>query len=227
MKKIIITLCIFFISITPIFASNKFKVKLDKCVDGDTAKFIINDEVKTVRFLSINTPEIKHGANEAEAFGDEASKYTCEALTNAKSIKLQYDPKSEETDKYGRVLAWVFIDNELLQEKLIREGLAEVKYAYDDYLYTNELKSLELIAQDSHKGIWSIVNEISESVSDKNIMSKTELIISIVAIISIVIICVFGKNASSKKKAIKKIKKISGIWHFYDIITQRRHKYEQ
>lgn len=212
MKRIITIIFLFFIGMTPILAANnKFKVKLDKCVDGDTAKFVINDEIKTVRFLSINTPEIKHGNNEAEAYGDEASKYTCEALTNAKSIKLQYDPKSDETDKYGRVLAWVFVDDELLQEKLIKEGLAEVKYAYDDYLYTNDLKSLELIAQDSHMGIWSIVNNVSESVADNSVMSKTELIISIVAIIGIVLVCIFGKNASSKKKAIKKIRKISGV----------------
>ena len=212
MKRLIIFVCLFFVGFSSILASNsKFKVKLDKCVDGDTAKFIINDEVKTVRFLSINTPEIKHGSNDAEAYGNEASEYTCNALKSAKSIKLQYDPKSDETDKYGRVLAWVFVDDELLQEKLIREGLAEVKYVYSDYLYTSDLQSLELIAQNSKKGIWSIVSDVSDSVGDSRVMSKTEVIISIVAIIAIVLVCIFGKNASSKKKAIKKIRKIADV----------------
>lgn len=211
MRKLFVFIFLFFIGLAPVFASSKFKVKLDKCVDGDTAKFVIKDEVKTVRFLSINTPEIKHGANEAEAYGDEAKNYTCDALKSASSIKLQYDPKSDETDKYGRVLAWVFVDDELLQEKLIREGLAEVKYDYDDYLYTNDLKSLEVLAQDSHMGIWSIVSDASESAVDSGVMSRTELIISVVAIVGIVLVCIFGKSASSKKKAIKKIRKISGV----------------
>ena len=212
MRKILLFFCLFFIGFSTVFAANsKFKVKLDKCVDGDTAKFVINDEVKTVRFLSINTPEIKHGSTEAEAFGDEASDFTCSALKAARSIKLQYDPKSDQTDKYGRVLAWVFVDDDLLQEKLITEGLAEIKYVYADYLYTDSLKTLEEVAKEAHKGIWSIVDDASDSINDSGIMSRKEFIIAIAGIIAIVIVCIFGKTASGKKKAIKEIRKISGI----------------
>lgn len=212
MRKMLVFICLFFMGLCPVFAANsKFKVKLDKCVDGDTAKFIINDEVKTVRFLSVDTPEIKHGSNDAEAYGEEAKEYTCNALKSAKSIKLQYDPKSDKTDKYDRVLAWVFVDDELLQEKLIREGLAEVKYVNGDYLYVSDLKLLQMSAQDSKKGIWSIVSGASESISNSDIMSKKEVIITIVSIVAIVLVCIFGKTASGKKKAIKEIRKISGI----------------
>ena len=211
MRKLFVVFFVFFFGFSSVFASSKFKVKLDKCVDGDTAKFVIDDEVKTVRFLSINTPEIKHGSTEAEAYGDEAKDYTCDVLSSAKSIKLQYDPKSDKTDKYGRVLAWVFVDDELLQEKLINEGLAEVKYVYGDYLYTDELKSLEVIAQEAHKGIWSIVEDTTDSITDSGVMSKKEFIIAVVAIVAIVLIAIFGKSASRKKRAIKKIIKISGI----------------
>lgn len=205
MKKffIFISCFIFFSSVS---ASNKFKVKLDKCVDGDTAKFIIDGEVKTVRFLSVNTPEIAHGGNEGEVYGDEASEYTCNLLSNAKSIKLQYDPKSDETDKYGRVLAWVFVDDELLQEKLISDGMAEVKYVYDDYMYTADLKKLEVNAKNNKIGMWA-VGVVSDS--SNSLLSNHQILIYIISIISIVIVCIFGKNSSSKKKAIKQIKKLS------------------
>jgi micrococcal nuclease len=211
MRKVLVFFCLLFIGFSSVFAANsKFKVKLDKCVDGDTAKFVINDEVKTVRFLSINTPEIKHGSSEAEAFGDEAKDFTCSALKDARSIKLQYDPKSDQTDKYGRVLAWVFVDDDLLQEKLVTEGLAEIKYVYADYLYTDSLKALEEVAKNAHRGIWSVVDEASDSIND-SVMSRKEVIIAIVSIVAIVIVCIFGKSASGKKKAIKEIRKISGI----------------
>lgn len=189
MKKLVVIICLFFINFMCVSASYKFEVGFGSCVDGDTAKFNINGEVKTVRFLSINTPEIKHGSNEGEPYGVEASDYTCNALKSASSIKLQYDPKSDETDKYGRVLAWVFVDNELLQEKLIREGLAEVKYVYADYLYTSDLQALEVTAQENKIGMWSDDGYISTAVTND---SDYELIIYIVVIISVVIITIFS-----------------------------------
>ena len=155
MKRLVFAVFMFFCFIDCIFASSKFKVTLDKCIDGDTARFIINGESKTVRFLSINAPESAHDNVQAEPYGIEASDYTCDLLKNAKTIKLEYDPKSDKTDKYGRVLAWIFVDGELLQKKLVSEGLAEVKYVYDDYLYSNDLKSIEKDAKEANLGMWS------------------------------------------------------------------------
>jgi len=71
----------------------------------------------------------------------------CDALTNAKTIELEYDDGSDETDKYGRTLAWVYADGKLLQRELVKQGLAEVKYIYGDYAYTDELKSQKTKAE--------------------------------------------------------------------------------
>lgn len=126
-------------------------VKLDKCIDGDTASFIYKKERIKVRFLAINTPEI--GKNK-EKYGEEASSFTCNKLKQAKSIKLEFDQKSTIKDKYGRYLAWIFVDDELLQKELIRNSLAEIKYIYDDYKYVTELKILEKKVKQNHKKIW-------------------------------------------------------------------------
>ena len=158
MKKIVFIFLLFF-NVSLVYAYNgKFKVNLDSCIDGDTARFVIKDEVKTVRFLSINTPEIAHDDVVGEPFGIEASNFTCNMLTNASSIKLQYDSKSDKEDKYGRVLAWVFVDDELLQEKLVSEGLAEVKYVYNDYKYSSHLKDIESVARSKELGIWASIH---------------------------------------------------------------------
>lgn len=154
MKKFFLLLILFFFNIFVISADNKIKVKLDKCIDGDTARFIINDEVKTVRFLSINTPEIAHDGTIDEYYGDEASIYTCTSLREANEITLEFDPNSDKTDKYDRLLAWVYVDDVLLQESLVRNGYASVKYVYDDYLYSDKLVELENIAKSEHIGIW-------------------------------------------------------------------------
>ncbi len=170
MKKMFFLLC-FFICVN-VSASNKFSVKLDKCIDGDTARFFINGESKTVRFLSINAPEIQHDDVLEEYYGNESSEYTCNILKSSKSIKLQYDPKSDKTDKYDRVLAWVFVDGELLQKKLVINGYAEVRYVYDDYLYANDLKELESAAKEKKLGMWS--DDIP--VDNKSSISNSDLI---------------------------------------------------
>ncbi|MDD2203252.1 MAG: thermonuclease, partial [Bacilli bacterium] len=48
--------------------SYKFEVKLDVCIDGDTAKFITGNGIETVRFLAVDTPETVHPGIQVEPF---------------------------------------------------------------------------------------------------------------------------------------------------------------
>jgi micrococcal nuclease len=150
MKKILLIILLLF----PIFVYAKEEVKFSDCVDGDTIKVIINDEIKKVRLLAVDTPESVSTKEEVEYYGKESSEYTCNLITNSKLIELEYDPNSDKTDKYDRVLAWVFVDNELLQDLLVKNGYAEVAYLYGNYKYTSILESSELIAKSKNIGIW-------------------------------------------------------------------------
>ena len=150
--------------------NTKEKVKFSKCSDGDTAKFIVGSEEKTVRFLAIDTPEIAHTKDEVdEPFGKEASEYTCNVLKKAQTIYLEYDGNSDKEDKYGRILAFVHVDDELLEAKLIEKGYAKVAYIYGDYAYVEELRELELKAKNKKLGIWSeeILADIQEEHTDE------------------------------------------------------------
>lgn len=155
--------------------NEKEEAVFSKCVDGDTAKLIINGKEETVRFLAIDTPEIKHGDVEADPFGDEASNFTCNKLKNSKNIILEYDANSDKTDKYGRILAFVFTDNLLLQKELIKNGLAKVYYVYGDYNYIEELRKEEAIAKKNKVGIWS--NDIEKEKNNPDTINKEEDII--------------------------------------------------
>jgi len=174
MKKIFVVL-LFLIFLSNVDASSKFRVTLDKCIDGDTARFFINDESKTVRFLSINAPEIAHDDVLEEFYSKESSEFTCKLLSRASVIKLQYDPKSDKVDKYDRVLAWVYVDGDLLQKELVSKGYAQVKYVYDDYLFSEELKELEVEAKEKKLGMWSDVSIKKDS--DFEIPSLHDLLI--------------------------------------------------
>ena len=157
MKKVVLMLLLLF----PLITYGEV-VEFNKCVDGDTFKVVINDEVKTVRMLAIDTPESVHPTKEVEPYGIESSKYTCNILTNASKIELEYDNNSDKTDKYGRVLAWVFVDDELLQDSIIKKGYAEVAYLYGDYKYTSILQDHEAVAKSQKIGIWEEDNNNSE-----------------------------------------------------------------
>ena len=128
-------------------------VKLSSCVDGDTFKVSLNDEIYTVRMLAVNTPEV-HPADKLEYYGKEASDYTCDKLTKAKKITLEYDEKSDKYDKYDRLLAWVFVDGNLLQSELVLKGYAKVAYLYNNYKYADELKEKQEVASAKGKGVW-------------------------------------------------------------------------
>lgn len=131
----------------------RFEVTLSECVDGDTAWFNIDGERTKVRFLYIDTPE---STKEIEPYGQEASDYVKNELENAKKIELELNKDGDTYDKYDRLLAWVFVDNELLQEKIAANGYCEKFYDYGyDYTYKSIIIEADANAQVKKIGIYS------------------------------------------------------------------------
>ena len=149
-----------FILLLPINVhASKIKVKLNKCIDGDTISVTINKEEKKVRLLAVDSPEI----DKNDAYAHEAKDFTCNILSNSKQIYLEYDKNSDRTDKYDRLLAWVWADDILLQKELIKEGYASLSYLYGDYKYTSELSLYESEAKNKKLNIWSNIKDKKES----------------------------------------------------------------
>lgn len=95
---------------------DKAKIVLD---DGDSFEY----DGMGIRTLGMDTPEIshpEHGFFEDQAYGREAAALTAKIINNARSVS--YLPHLE--DRYGRMLAHIFVDGDLLSIKLIKAGLA-------------------------------------------------------------------------------------------------------
>jgi micrococcal nuclease len=187
MKKILFCFILLF-SFNLSVKAEKLEVTLNKCVDGDTAWFNLNNEKIKARFLAIDTPE---STTTVEAYGKEASEFTCNKLKNAKKIEIEYDPNSDKLDKYERHLVWVFVDDALLQDEIVKNGLAEVKYIYGNYMYTDTLENSLSIAKENKLGMW----EDTES---------TDYTIVIIIACVIIVICLF--SAKMRKKVLNKTK---------------------
>ena len=120
--------------ISPYDYTTQYKVRFRYIYDGDTAAFFDEqgNEIDC-RFIGVDAPEIDQpGYEEAKAFSNNT-------LRNAFEIILELDPHSTNHDKYGRILAWVWVDGNLLQEKLVENNLVSIRYLEDNYLYASHL----------------------------------------------------------------------------------------
>jgi micrococcal nuclease len=196
MKKIILIFLIYLLFIGTVSAET---VILDEfeCIDGDTIKATIDGEKKTVRFLAINTPETKYSTKDKdEPYAVEASEWTCKRLNEGSKILLEYDEASDKTDKYGRVLGWIFIDDSLLQKELVSMGYAKVDYIYGEYKYVDEIKKVEEKAKEEKLGIWD--KEKSDEIIEEEEYSAIDKIIDYI----------WEKIKELFKVLIKKIKEV-------------------
>lgn len=120
-------------------------------VDGDTIDVNINGVVSRVRYIGINTPETVHPTRAVECFGTEASARN-KLLVAGKYVGLEKDVS--ETDKYGRLLRYVYVDGEMVNELLVREGFANVSTYPPDVRYTERFLTAERLARAEGKGLW-------------------------------------------------------------------------
>lgn len=116
----------------------KREANVTRVVDGDTI-FVNGDE--KIRLLGINTPE-------KGEFNAEADVAFIKQLEN-KSITLE----SSGRDKYDRTLGYIFYNNQLFNEQILKNGLAHF-YSYQDDQFTEKLKAAEKFARDNGLGIW-------------------------------------------------------------------------
>jgi micrococcal nuclease len=126
-----------------LFADGIARVELAHPIDGDTAAFLVDGEVYDTRFLAVNTPEVSHPTYGAEPWGQAAKEFTAQVLNGAGEIVLELDQDSDLFDTYDRLLAWVWVDGELLNYRLVKEGYAWVMYLYGDYKYNSLLIQTE------------------------------------------------------------------------------------
>ncbi len=115
-------------------------------IDGDT---ITIEGGYRVRYIGIDAPEIHPSL---EAFGIEARQAN-RRLVEGKEVRLEKDVT--ETDKYGRLLRYVWVDDILIEAELVRQGLARAKAYPPDTKYQDYLKQMEAEAREAGRGIWA------------------------------------------------------------------------
>lgn len=101
----------------------------------------------------MDTPESVHPDKEKNTeFGKIASEYTKKVVLN-KKVSLEFDV--QEADKYSRTLAYVYIDDIMLNELLVEQGMAKVATYPPNVKYVDKFVEAQKSAQANKLGVWA------------------------------------------------------------------------
>jgi micrococcal nuclease len=127
---------------------------VQEVIDGDTVRLTSGERI---RYIGIDTPEVRvrrHGrwVYAPEPFAEEASALN-RRLVEGRRVRLEAD--REPCDRYQRRLAYLFVDEVLVNAELVRQGLAVVNIFPPNDKYQALLRNAQAGAQARHTGLWA------------------------------------------------------------------------
>jgi micrococcal nuclease len=122
-----------------------------RVIDGDTIEVSIGGKTYKVRYIGIDTPETKHPEKPVEWMGKEAAAKN-EELVGGKVVGLEKD--ISETDKYGRLLRYVWVGNLMVNAELVWLGYAQVSTYPPDVRYEDLFLEMQREAMEAGRGLW-------------------------------------------------------------------------
>ena len=163
--------------------------------DGDTV--VLADGTR-VRYIGVNAPEVAHEDLPEEKFGPEAAAFN-RRLVYQKKVKLELD--RERHDQYGRLLAYVFLENgAFVNAGLVKGGYAYYFFQRPNTKYDRFLLNLQREAMVKRVGLWKAFHDESGPYIGNTRSRRFHRPM-----------CRFGKATSAKSRIIFK-KKYDAFW---------------
>jgi micrococcal nuclease len=122
-----------------------------RVVDGDTIHVRIGARLERVRYIGVNTPEVHHQIRGEEPGGREASEVNRQ-LVEGRRVRLELDV--QERDRYGRLLAYVWVGELMVNAELVGRGYAQVMTVPPNVRYQELFLKLQREARDAGRGLW-------------------------------------------------------------------------
>lgn len=134
---------------TPRTAPNNPNILLfevSRVIDGDTIEI---EGGQRVRYIGIDTPEL---GDNPDCYGQESFEKNKELVENG-IVGLEKDVS--ETDRYGRLLRYVYMGDLLINDVLVRQGYANASSYPPDVKYQSQFTDAQIEARDNNRGLWS------------------------------------------------------------------------
>ena len=127
--------------------------QVTRVIDGDTIEVEIGGAIYKVRYIGIDTPELDDKRPEFSALAQEATRYNRQ-LVAGKTVRLEKDVS--ETDRYGRLLRYVYAGDIFVNAEIVRRGLARAESYPPDTKYQDYLYEMEAEARQANRGFWGL-----------------------------------------------------------------------
>ena len=128
--------------------------RVTRVIDGDTIVVNNGGGDQKVRLIGIDTPETKDSRKPVECYGPEASSYLTAMLTG-EIVYLERDASQDDVDYYGRLLRYVFYNNQNVNFDMILNGYANEYLFNNPYKYREYFEKAENYAKENQVGLWS------------------------------------------------------------------------
>jgi len=125
-------------------------------IDGNTIRVNLGDRAETVRYIGINTKETNLPTRSPDPSGGEGAEANRE-LVARQQIRLELD--AQERDREGRLLAYVYVADKMVNAELVRRGSAEIMTIQPNVRHRDLFVTLEQEARDEKRGLWADPSE--------------------------------------------------------------------
>ncbi len=133
-------------------ATAHYDAVVTRDIDGDTVVVRYpNGRSDKVRILGVDTPETHKPGTPVQCYGPEASRFTEHALLG-RTVRLELDQVAR--DKYGRLLAYVYVDGHRFDDALLRLGYARMLIIPPNGVHARAMLAAELEAKQARRGLW-------------------------------------------------------------------------
>lgn len=142
--------------VKPTIATDPTLHRVTKIIDGDTVEI---ETGQKVRYIGIDTPEMKATKTKSSCFGAEA-KQRNQQLVEGKTVQLKKDVS--EVDRYGRLLRYIYLydetaskEGQFINDTLVREGYAHAVTFPPDVAFAEQFRAAEQEARNKSIGLWT------------------------------------------------------------------------
>lgn len=165
MRRIRRKILTFIIGILTLFIVYKLSIRdtdlipvtVNYVVDGDTLYVHDSESEYYVRLIGVDTPEsVNPDESKNIPQGTVASQYTKSLISSGDTVWIEYD--LDKTDDYDRQLCYVYLTEDgetMLQEELLKTGMACVLTVSPNVKYVTTFMSLEAEAKANNVGFWA------------------------------------------------------------------------
>jgi micrococcal nuclease len=122
-----------------------------RVVDGDTIHVRLGERVEKVRYIGVNTPEVHH-PRKGEEPGGRAAMALNRVLVEGQRVRLETDVQAR--DRYGRLLAYVWVNDVMVNAELVRRGYAQVMTVPPNVRHQALFVKLQRDAREAERGLW-------------------------------------------------------------------------